>query len=91
MTAVKGVKVVVRAGQTCLTKARRGTKRSVVERVRTHGGDPYVFAHEVDAEGNRRAGRHDSGLPRGMQFVVKLTWNRERIAWVMPPFYAEEQ
>ena len=56
---MKGVKVVVRAGQTYLTKARRSTKRVVIERVRTHGGDPYVFAHEVDAEGNRRAGRHD--------------------------------
>ena len=90
MTTKKNLKVVVRAGQTYLAKARRGTKRVVIEQVRANGGDPYALAHEIDPEGKRRPGRDGHGLLRGMQFTVKLTWDGGRAAWIMPPFYAEE-
>ena len=82
--------VAVRAGQVFRAKARRGEKRVRIERVlaRTQGYEPYAFAHEIDADGKRRTGTSKrSGLPRGMQFVVQLTWSGERRAWVMPPFY----
>ena len=83
------IKVAVRAGQVFRAKARRGTKRVLIERVRsrTHGYEPYVFAHEIDADGRRRTGTSGSGLPRGMQFVVQLTWSSAQRAWVMPSFY----
>lgn len=92
--AASSERCTVRAGQIYTTRtAKRGVRHVLIERVfgladlyrDDPEASPYVYAHEVEADGTPAPGVDGNGMPCAMQFRVQLGF-RDRVA-MMPSFY----